>query len=86
MAVCCILSLFTSADPDDYVFSSEVVTFPAGETRVTLTIPVAEDLIDELDETFKLTVTSSASGVAIGSPDVTTILIKDDDGNKCHQT
>ena len=25
MAVCCILSLFTSADPDDYVFSSEVI-------------------------------------------------------------
>ena len=61
------------------------MTFPAGITRVTLTIPVMDDLIDELDETFKLTVTSSASGVAIGSPDVTTILIKDDDGNNCHQ-
>ena len=62
------------------MFSSAVVTFPAGVTRVNISIPVIDDEIHELDETFKLNVTSGAFGVFVGYPDVTTILIKDDEG------
>ena len=76
----CILSLFISAANNDYMFSSAVVNFPAGVTRVNISIPVIDDEIHELDETFKLNVTSGAFGVFVGYPDVTTILIKDDEG------
>ena len=73
-----------SSDPDDYMFATTTVTFSPGETSQSLSIPIIPDLRDELDETFKLTITipdaSRDKDVSEGSPIMTVVLIKDSDG------
>ena len=64
------------------------ITFAPGDTTKTLSIPIFPDMIDERDETFKLTITipedSRTNGVVEGSPIMTVVLIKDSDGRLLH--
>ena len=66
----------------DYVFLVMDVTFLANETEKKLNITIVEDNIDELDEIFILTVSSDKPDVEVGNPNVTTLLIKDSDGER----
>ncbi|MGB2982462.1 MAG: Calx-beta domain-containing protein, partial [Candidatus Bipolaricaulia bacterium] len=68
----------TAQQPGDYTLSSGTVAFLPGETSREVPVPTIEDLIDEDDETFDLSL-SGASNATIADPlGVGTIL--DDDG------
>ena len=68
----------------DYLFPVTMdVTFLANETEKILNIVITEDIIDELDETFNLTVTAdNEPDVEVGDPSVTTVLIEDNEGER----
>ena len=67
-----------AATPDeDYAHTSGTITFAAGETTATITVPITNDSIDEPDETFLLVLSNPdniefGDGVGVGK-------IKDDD-------
>ncbi len=64
----------------DYT-STTSVTIPSGTTTANLSYTINGDVVDESDEDFTLTLSSIGSGTAsIGSPNVATITIIDDDG------
>ena len=68
----------TALDASDYTADTGTLTFSAGVTVETFDITVADDALDEDNETF--TVTLSNAGFAyIGSTDVNTYTIQDDD-------
>ncbi len=62
----------------DYTTSGGTLTFLVGETSKTASVPVVGDLLDELDETFSV-VLSSATGGAVISDDTGLGTILDDD-------
>nr|WNS50027.1 Na-Ca exchanger/integrin-beta4-like protein [Halisarca dujardinii] len=70
-------------DPDDYTFPDMTLTFAPGEVDKLLSIPVFPDMLDERNETFKLTITipeaSGSQGVQEGDPITAVVLIKDSD-------
>jgi hypothetical protein len=62
----------TAVGGQDYLGASGTVTFPAGVTTRTVSVPVIGDLTDEPDETFSLNLSSPvnatiADGVGIGT-------------------
>ena len=75
-----------ATQPFDYVFSPIVLTFQPDEVEKSITVPIVDDIFDELDETFKLIITvpniTRDAGITEGEINVTTLLIVDDDG-KC---
>ncbi|MEM8960297.1 MAG: Calx-beta domain-containing protein [Acidobacteriota bacterium] len=73
---------YTTADGSavagaDYTAASGTVTIPAGETSATIPVAVLDDLLDELDETFTVTLSDADGGVLVDDTGVGTIL--DDD-------
>ena len=68
----------------DYVGRSFSVTFPAGVNVMSFNLPIIDDNIPELAESFTLTLeippASAAMGVIKGSPDTATVNIMDDEG------
>jgi ELWxxDGT repeat protein len=62
----------------DYVAQAGTVAFPTGTTQRTVTIPVTGDLLDEANETFRLTV-SGSTGPDTGATRTATGTITDDD-------
>ncbi len=62
----------------DYTGGSGTVTFPAGTTIQTISVPLVDDQIPEGAETLALTL-SNALGAAISTPSTHTIYISDDD-------
>jgi hypothetical protein len=61
----------------DFAAISGVLTIPAGATSAALRVPVRGDLIDEPDETFRVTLSKPVNTVLIRS--VGTATIRDDD-------
>jgi CSLREA domain-containing protein len=62
----------TAVQPGDYVSNSGLLTFAPGETTKTVNVVVAGDLLDELDETFNVNLTSAVNatlndGVGLGT-------------------
>ena len=60
---------YTTADgpataPADYIATAGSLSFPAGTTTLTITIPVIGDLLDEANETFLVRLSSPAVGDA----------------------
>ncbi len=55
----------TAVAPGDYTARSGVVTFPIGMTTQPVTVPVAGDTRDEVDEQFVVNLTNP-SGATIG--------------------
>jgi hypothetical protein len=55
------------------------VTFGAGETTKTITVPVTDDSAFEDDETFELTLSKPTNGAVLGTPATTTVTIVNDD-------
>lgn len=69
-----------TAGAADYTAKSGVLDFSPNETLKTVTVPIADDAVDELNETFKLGL-SSPSGAALTDPSgAATIVDNDRDG------
>lgn len=69
-----------SAGAADFTAKSGVLNFSPSETLKTVTVPIADDAVDELNETFKLGL-SSPSGAALTDPSgEATIVDNDRDG------
>jgi PA domain/Calx-beta domain/Domain of unknown function (DUF4214) len=62
----------------DYSTSVDTLNFAAGETTKTFAIPIIDDSLHEVNETFNV-VLSNATGAGLGTPATTTITIIDND-------
>jgi hypothetical protein len=67
----------TAAAPGDYTTTSGTVTFAPGVTSRTIQIPVVADAIDELDETFSVTL-SNPTNIVIARAAATGTITDDD--------
>ena len=56
----------TAVAPDDYTATSGTLTFPVGTITQTVTVPVVGDTLDELNETFTVTL-SNPVGATLGT-------------------
>ena len=70
----------TATSGADYTGTSGTLTFPAGETAKTVSVPIVDDAVDDGGETLTLTL-SQAAGANIGAAAATGI-IRDDDSNR----
>ena len=61
----------------DYEATSGTLTVPAGETVGTIVVPIVDDVLDEADEAFMLTLSGGVEEV--GPVDPVTAIIADDD-------
>ncbi len=64
---------------NDYTASSRTLTFTAGQSARTVTVPLVNDDISEDAETFRLVLSGPSSNAEIGDGEAT-VLILDDDG------
>ncbi|MBX9579736.1 MAG: DUF4394 domain-containing protein [Gemmataceae bacterium] len=79
-AVTVTLTVGGTATPgDDFTAPPTTVTFADGETTRTVTIPILDDTIDEVDETIILTLSDPTGGGLLGANTQTTLTITDDD-------
>lgn len=62
----------------DYITVTGTLTFTPGMTRLTFSVPIVNDTIFEESETLILTL-SDPSGLLLGTPNVATLTIVDDD-------
>ena len=67
----------TAAAGFDYQAVSGRLVFAPGETEAAIEVPLDDDLLDELDETFRLVLTD-ASGAALGDGEGTATILDDD--------
>jgi hypothetical protein len=67
-----------SAASGDYTPASGTLTFDAGVTTASFSIPVADDNLLEGSETVRLTLSSPSAGGALGSPSAVNLVITDD--------
>jgi hypothetical protein len=59
---------------------SGTLVWGAGDaTAKTIAIPILNDVVDEPDETFTVTLSSPSAGMVLGTPSVATVTILDDD-------
>ena len=68
----------TAVAPGDYGAAAGTVTFAAGETARTARVAVADDALDEPDETFAVTL-SAAANATLADPDATGTILDDDE-------
>ncbi len=68
----------TATAGTDYAATSGTLTFAAGDTAKTVSVPVLDDAVDEEDETFTLTL-SNASGATLGNATATGTIVDDDE-------
>ncbi len=61
----------------DYTETTGTVSFAAGETAATLAVPVLGDLLDELDETFTVTLADGVD-LVLADPEATVTIVDDD--------
>ena len=69
----------TATSPADYSAATGTISFAAGETVKTFSIPIADDLYIEGNETISVALTNPSSGSFLGSPNAATLTIVDDD-------
>ena len=69
----------TATSGVDYTDSSQDLIFDNGVTSQTVQIPIANDSIDELDETINLTLSNPVNGVTLGAQSTAVLTIIDDD-------
>ncbi len=68
-----------TADASDYTGTSIQITIPSGETTAEVIVPTTDDVIDEGNETFTISITSVDAGTVANSTDTATGTILDDD-------
>ncbi len=64
----------TALSPDDYTAASGTVTFSAGQTTQTITVPVIGDSLDEPSQTFFVNLSSATNASIADKQGVCTIL------------
>ena len=69
----------------DYAETRGTLTFAAGETEKTITVPITYDEQPEADETCKLTLSNPSGGVVLGSTAMATITLLDTTGVTSHR-
>jgi hypothetical protein len=69
----------TATAGSDYTAVSQSVSFAAGETSKTVSIPITDDSAVENSETVLLSLSSPSSGATLGSPSSATLTIVDND-------
>jgi len=69
----------TATNTDDYELNTGTLTIPAGSQSATFKFPITNDLIDEQDETIEITISNPSTNAKIGSNNVLTYTITDDD-------
>ncbi len=62
----------------DYTAATGTLTFPAGETTTSVTVPLLDDTLDEIDEAFSVGLTNPQNGTVV-APATAAITISDDD-------
>ena len=67
----------SAAAGSDYTATSGTLTFAAGDTAKTVSVPVLDDAVDEGEETFTLTL-SNATGARIADGEATGTIANDD--------
>ena len=63
----------------DYTATTGTVTFGAGQTSRTVSIPVLNDTLVEGNETFTFTLSGPSGGASLGTPDTALVTIKSED-------
>ncbi|HXG10770.1 MAG TPA: Calx-beta domain-containing protein, partial [Gemmataceae bacterium] len=63
----------------DFTAVTTTVSFSAGQTVATVTIPIINDNIDESDETVNLALSGPTGGATLGTPNTAVLTIIDDD-------
>jgi Calx-beta domain-containing protein len=69
----------TAAAGLDYTFIEGTLTFGAGITSKTFTVPILPDTLDEANETVILTLSNPTGGATLGTPNPSTLTITDND-------
>ncbi|MFN8495672.1 MAG: clostripain-related cysteine peptidase [Caldilineaceae bacterium] len=69
----------TATAGSDYLATSGTLTFNPGETSKTISVPIIDDIVYELNETVNIGL-SSPSNTTLGTPASTTLRIDNDDG------
>ncbi|RYX84047.1 hypothetical protein EON83_11950 [bacterium] len=69
----------TATSGKDYRAVNTVVTFPAGETTVTVLVPIIDDATYESDETLSLSISEPSNNAILGSITTANLTIADDD-------
>ncbi|WP_225037150.1 choice-of-anchor I family protein [Winogradskyella sp. SM1960] len=74
-----VTDLLTATETDDFTFTNQTLNFPANATdAITITIPVVNDALAEMDELFILELSNPVNAV-LGAYETTGIYILDDD-------
>nr|MDJ0519800.1 DUF4347 domain-containing protein [Trichodesmium sp. MO_231.B1] len=69
----------TATSPDDYTATSGTVSFASGiETTATITVDIIDDTIDEIDETFLVSL-SNPTNLSIADPEATATITDNDE-------
>jgi hypothetical protein len=68
----------SEADFANGVFPEGILSFAAGQTTRTITVPVRGDLVDEADGTFQVTLYSPTGGAILGDSTATSTILNDD--------
>lgn len=69
----------TASAGADYAAKSGVLTFNAGDTSKSFTVPILEDTTDENTETVNLTLSNPTGGASLGTPKTAVLSILDND-------
>ncbi|MCG6538005.1 MAG: S8 family serine peptidase, partial [Syntrophales bacterium LBB04] len=70
----------TAVAGSDYTSTSGTLSWADGDTaNKTFTVPIINDTLDEINETFTVTLSSPTGGATLGAPSSATVTITDDD-------
>ena len=69
----------SASAPADYTAADVPLSFAPGETTKTVPIEIAADTLDEIDESFTITLASVVGATPVG-PTTSSVTIQDDDG------
>lgn len=69
----------TALAPADYLATSGVLQFAAGETSSVIALPILDDTLFEGDESFTMTLSASGGGATLGWPASAVVTITDND-------
>jgi Ca2+-binding RTX toxin-like protein len=79
VTVTCSTSPGTATAGVDYTSVSSTLTFVDGDASELCIVPIAQDAIDEPDETVNLALTNPTGGASLGAQNTAVLTITDDD-------
>ena len=68
--------------PSDYTSVTTMLTFNAGNTNQTVMLPIIDNMVEEVTESFTVSLTTGDSAVIL-NPSTITVTIEDDDSKLC---